>query len=201
MFLLHSLELRTACTLFTLYVFGMLGLWSVKVFPLRLVTVGAIYALLLGAIQIFHWQLHRRYFPAQRGQRWLRTVLMLVSPAEAMTAVHGLGRELVAGTSPLVVARVLLDPAARADLAAQMLRAVRADAGADSALSAEHTLRARQCGLDPDTLLATPDALRDAPAHCPRCLETYTLGATTCTGCPGVELVGAGGRTGSRSRR
>jgi hypothetical protein len=194
LFVLHSLELRVASTLFTLLVFGTLGLWSLKIFPLRLLTTGILYGGLLLAVQVFHWQLHRRYFPAQRGQRWLRTLLMLVSPAEAMTAPHALGRELVAGAHPLRVAAELLDQDAYAALAAAHLRAAHADASPSSATYESLCQMVRARGLDPELLRQPPPVVTQAPAHCPRCLETYSSEVATCAGCPGVALIQRGKR-------
>src|SRR5262249_50002931 len=55
---------------------------------------------------VVHWWLRR-----PTGERFSHTMMMLVSPADAMPARASLFRNLAVGWHPLVVARVLADPA------------------------------------------------------------------------------------------
>lgn len=135
--------------------------------------------------------------PDARKHRWTA----FLSPASAMRLADRLGRDLLAGYEPLVVALVCGHPRTVDPVAVEWLRdsVHPAFPPGVSDTSAVETLRWYQdrraacaqravvaAGFDPGTWLGAPTPDRDAVAYCPRCHRQFVDTTAVCCGC-GVE--------------
>ena len=135
--------------------------------------------------------------PDARKHRWTA----FLSPASAMRLADRLGRDLLAGYEPLVVALVCGHPRTVDPVAVEWLRdsVHPAFPPGVSDTSAAETLRWYQdhraacahravvaAGFDPGTWLGAPTPDRDAVAYCPRCHRQFVDTTAVCNGC-GVE--------------
>lgn len=157
----------------------------------------------MGVLLVLTWVelfiAHRRLYPDLRGERWLKLMLMVLSPPAASRARAWLARDALAGFHPLAVAAALLpqddfrafagevwrdlvhplgpdDPEAAADLTAARARL----------MTAHRRLLVAQ-GVEPDSLDGPPEVLEPSVrAYCPRCHETFLDPDGDCSDCPGV---------------
>jgi hypothetical protein len=132
--------------------------------------------------------------PEARKHRWTA----FFSPASAMRLADRMGRDLVAGYEPLVVALIGGERSGSASVAALWLRdavhpafrPATTDTSAAATLDwyqGRSTACARQAvadaGHDPESWLGPPRPDRDAVAYCPRCHRQFVDTTDLCGGC------------------
>jgi hypothetical protein len=143
---------------------------------------------------------HRRLYPAERWDRFKNSILVFLSPVDAIHARNKLARHLLTANHPLAVARVL----GRADdfesFAAEAWRDVRfpvlpicpvdlAEPQATETWFRERWYQAvasflRDAEVDVDKALRSPaPETATCRSYCPRCLGQFVLDAGTCMNC------------------
>lgn len=143
---------------------------------------------------------HRRLYPKLRGDRWLKLMLLVLSPPAASRARAWLARDALCGFHPLAVGAALLGDEAFVALAGPGWRDLHHPLGPDGPEAAEDLAEARarlvaaqarvlsKRGVDPQVLeAASAEREAEAQAHCPRCLAVYREPEGDCSDCPGVQ--------------
>ena len=169
--------LSLACTAFFLFVFGAVAAasWPLP-FTLPWQALGVSYWALLLLVQILFFRAHRDRYPTARPARWLAVVTMVLSPASAMLAVHGLSRSWFAAHEPRAVARCLLSPRRFASIDERWQRSRRFG-----------SLLLPEEAAEVDRRLDPPTPQDGCICYCPRCLAQYAVARAECADCPGVS--------------
>lgn len=158
----------------------------------------AVLAGLDGLIAILLFRAHRTLYPEKPGDAWMKSVVALVSPLDAVRSRDYLARDLLVSFHPIAVAAELCDEAAFTAFA----RAARFDLARAAALSqtdARAADRDRQDLADVERLLSRRSMLQavtGAPARqdpeslafCPRCGVEYHRSDGLCADCDRVSL-------------
>ncbi|MEM6532662.1 MAG: hypothetical protein AAF654_08555 [Myxococcota bacterium] len=180
-----TIALRLACTCLFVFCFGALPAVLYGAFEVQWWALLAGYGGLVLSIQAGFFALHRRFYRERVAERWAKTAVMLVSPAEAMVASYTLGRGLLAGQHPLAVAKGLCSEAEFQRLSAELVRgALVAHPDEQDALRAVLT----KLQADPATLIAAPERDGASAAYCPRCLAQFEEKLAMCPDCEDVAL-------------
>lgn len=161
------------------------------------VIVGTMVLALL-ATWIELYRVHKRVYPAAKGDRAMKLLLVVLSFPAAARARAWVARDALALYHPVVVAEALLDREAFERWVAPRWRDLRFPVGPDpddarteiaaarAALIAAYRRVFAAIELDPQTLEALPTG---AVATCPRCRAELTRAEGDCPDCPGVKLV------------
>lgn len=173
----------------------------------QFVTILLNYFQLLGLTILAYWIVHM-WLGRPSGERWSNTLMMLVSPADAMHAHDNLFRNIAIGFHPLTVARVLARKAEFHELARLTLLDLRFPLPrppvkrAAAVVATEEWFRRELgsalehfiagSGLDVAELVRPSKPERaDSLSFCPRCQGQYVISEGMCTVCE-LPLVRSG---------
>ena len=135
---------------------------------------------------IAHFRAHRRLFPEQRDERWKHSFLIAVLPTHACRAHDQLGRPLLRGFHPLVLAWMALPGMAFEKCAGRFLRHSTYPLGPDEIPANLPALR--QFLEEHGFQLKPPMASGEATHYCPRCETLFGPTASQCDDCGGLAL-------------
>ena len=164
--------------------------------------VGLALLALLVAVWVETFVAHSRLYPGLTGDRWMTTLLLVVSPPAGSRAHAWVVRDGFARFHPVAVARALGTRDTWMTLAAEAWRDLRWPLGPTAAdaegaltdsrarLSAQLRRLVQADELDVDDFEAAPTPEADGlAAYCPRCHAQFKTADGTCSDCPGVERV------------
>ncbi len=157
----------------------------------------------LGTIAFFSFRAHRRCFPEARLERWQHTLVAGLAPPVAMRARDLLARHLLDDHHPLAVAAEILPDDEFRHLATAILRDLRTPLPSRRPrrpdvqavwrwfaprLEAGLFPVVRGRGIEPQELLAPPEATEHTRSYCPRCGVLYRLKEGECPDCESLPL-------------
>lgn len=167
--------------------------------------LGGIY-LQSAAIAVLLRRSHRKLYPKDDDERFVRVCTALLAPLSAIRAPDALTRNALQGFHPLPVARLLCPAPLFRAFAGELYRDVRSpilpdspseQAAATQALAWSRGLWEKavataldECGLSREELLAPPiqsEAVNRS--YCPRCHEQFTDAASACADCGNRKTV------------
>ena len=144
---------------------------------------------------------HKKLYPSDSDSRWTHTLTIALSPLAAIRAADVLWRDAFAGFHHVTVARALCRPPVAARVLATFVRQLSfptdTELGSAPSARALHDfyrtellshLKRRQSD-EVAAALAQPSREPAALMYCPRCHAQYTVSASECSDCAGVQLV------------
>lgn len=184
------------------------GIWAVLSVPWAFarwpVILSSATLLWLGLL-VATWKSHRSLYPERGGERWLKLMLLALSPGAAARANAFVARDLLDRFHPLTVGCVVLSKEHLLEMASTYWRelqhplsspdssepAMEAASAARAELERAYRALLEGASVDIATLEQAPEPEgEDARAYCPRCHGQYSAEeATSCEDCPGVALV------------
>lgn len=176
--------LRISTTLLSVHVFFGITLALRGIIDVSWIWLLAVYVAILFTTQFLFFFGHRRLYPKDSFERWTKTLAMLLSPPEAMLAVYTLGRGLLSGCHPLVVAKAICGEKDFRELAERLARGslITTPENRASLVQLLHDL-----GLRFDDLIHAPTRDAECQSYCPRCLAQFTEDPMRCPDCTGVK--------------
>jgi hypothetical protein len=198
-----DLQITDLLLFFHVFVLAPVLVYINSPFPLG-IFVGCYLGLVLLNIVQF-WSAHRKLYPDEKMERIKHSLVMLLSPADAIHARDKLARQLLGDFSPLAVALVVCSPQQFREFAGEVWRdqeypllplCPTPDPGpreTEAWFRQEmRTQLARfldEAGLKRDELLVPPPPENaDSRSYCQRCLGQYVLVSGTCADCGGRPL-------------